>query len=74
MSGTSRVPVKFKQIADLKNTLSVSSSRPITEEERQITPGPSSGAVIGGILGALAFIGIIVGTVYYIRKRQEDGE
>ncbi|KAM6903247.1 PVR cell adhesion molecule related 2 like isoform 2-T2 [Lycodopsis pacificus] len=46
----------------------------VIEEERQITPGPSSGAVIGGILGALAFIGIIVGTVYYIRKRQEDGE
>ncbi|XP_068431412.1 PVR cell adhesion molecule related 2 like isoform X3 [Clinocottus analis] len=42
--------------------------------ERQPTPGPSSGAVIGGILGALAFIGIIVSTVFYVRKRREDGE
>lgn len=46
----------------------------VIEEERQITPGPSTGAVIGGILGALAFIGIIVGTYFFIRKRQEDGE
>ncbi|XP_034401311.1 tau-tubulin kinase 1-like [Cyclopterus lumpus] len=43
-------------------------------EERTITPAPSSGAVIGGILGSLAFIGIIVCIVFYIRKRQEDGE
>ncbi|KAK5854714.1 hypothetical protein PBY51_004886 [Eleginops maclovinus] len=44
------------------------------EEQRVITPGPSSGAVIGGILGALAFIGIIVGIIFFIRKHQEDGE
>ena len=47
---------------------------PTQEEERQITPGPSTGAVIGGILGALAFIGIIIGIIFFIRKRQEDGE
>ncbi|KAJ3582004.1 hypothetical protein NHX12_016001, partial [Muraenolepis orangiensis] len=29
-------------------------------------------AVIGGILGALALIGIIIGAVFFIRKRQED--
>ncbi|TKS89092.1 hypothetical protein D9C73_022477 [Collichthys lucidus] len=31
-------------------------------------------AVIGGILGALAFIGIIIGIIFYIRKRQEDAD
>lgn len=46
----------------------------LSEEERQITPGPPTGAVIGGILGALAFIGIIVGIILFIRKRQQDGE
>ncbi|XP_041665915.1 PVR cell adhesion molecule related 2 like isoform X2 [Cheilinus undulatus] len=45
----------------------------VIEEERQIS-GPSTGAVIGGILGALAIIGIIVGVIFFIRKRQEDGE
>ncbi|XP_040909665.1 PVR cell adhesion molecule related 2 like isoform X4 [Toxotes jaculatrix] len=46
----------------------------VVEERRQITPGPSTGAVIGGILGALALIGIIIGSVFFFRKRQEDGE
>lgn len=39
-----------------------------------MTPGPPTGAVIGGILGSLAFIGIIVGIIFFIHKRQEDGE
>ncbi|XP_008329200.1 PVR cell adhesion molecule related 2 like isoform X3 [Cynoglossus semilaevis] len=43
-------------------------------ERRQLTQGPSTGAVIGGILGALAVIGIIVGAVCFIRKRQDDTE
>ncbi|XP_042290583.1 PVR cell adhesion molecule related 2 like isoform X3 [Thunnus maccoyii] len=46
----------------------------IVNERQQITPGPPTGAVIGGILGALAFIGIIIGIIFFIRKRQEDGE
>ncbi|XP_074542377.1 PVR cell adhesion molecule related 2 like isoform X2 [Halichoeres trimaculatus] len=46
----------------------------VIEEERQITPGPSTGAIIGGILGALAILGIIIGVYFFIRKRQEDGE
>ncbi|XP_040909664.1 PVR cell adhesion molecule related 2 like isoform X3 [Toxotes jaculatrix] len=46
----------------------------VVVERRQITPGPSTGAVIGGILGALALIGIIIGSVFFFRKRQEDGE
>ncbi|XP_044190899.1 PVR cell adhesion molecule related 2 like isoform X2 [Thunnus albacares] len=46
----------------------------VNEERQQITPGPPTGAVIGGILGALAFIGIIIGIIFFIRKRQEDGE
>ncbi|KAG7500408.1 nectin-2-like isoform X2 [Solea senegalensis] len=48
--------------------------RPDEEERRQVTPGPSTGAVIGGILGALAFIGIIIGVIFYVRKRLEDDE
>ncbi|XP_056268506.1 PVR cell adhesion molecule related 2 like isoform X2 [Pseudoliparis swirei] len=43
-------------------------------DEKKVTPAPSSGAVIGGILGSLAFIGIIVVIVFYVRKRREDGE
>ncbi|XP_026155554.1 PVR cell adhesion molecule related 2 like isoform X2 [Mastacembelus armatus] len=46
----------------------------VIEERRQITSGPPTGAVIGGILGCLAFIGIIIATAFFIRKRQEDGE
>ncbi|XP_034747758.1 nectin-2-like isoform X2 [Etheostoma cragini] len=46
----------------------------VIEEKRQITPGPSSGAVIGGILGALVFISIIIGIIFFIRKRREDRE
>lgn len=46
----------------------------VIEEQRPVTLGPSSGAIIGGILGALAFIGIIVGIIFFIRKRLEDGE
>ncbi|XP_044027781.1 PVR cell adhesion molecule related 2 like isoform X3 [Siniperca chuatsi] len=46
----------------------------IVIEKRQITPGPSTGAVIGGILGALIFIAIIIGIIFFIRKRQEEGE
>lgn len=65
--------VKFKRLS-LSLSLSSLCLSPIQEEERQITPGPSTGAVIGGILGALVVIGIIVGIVYFIRKRQEDGE
>lgn len=46
----------------------------VIEEKRTITPGPSTGAVVGGILGALAFIGIIIGIIFFIRKRHEDAE
>ncbi|XP_054873877.1 PVR cell adhesion molecule related 2 like isoform X2 [Amphiprion ocellaris] len=46
----------------------------VIEEERQIIAAPSTGAVIGGILGALIFIGVIIGAIFLIRKRQEDGE
>ncbi|CAJ1083020.1 PVR cell adhesion molecule related 2 like isoform X2 [Xyrichtys novacula] len=46
----------------------------VIEEKRPTTPGPSTGAIIGGILGALAFIAIVVGIIFFIRKRQEDGE
>ncbi|XP_054619922.1 PVR cell adhesion molecule related 2 like isoform X3 [Dunckerocampus dactyliophorus] len=46
----------------------------IIEKERLISSGPSTGAIIGGILGALAVIGAIVGLVFFIRKRQEDAD
>ncbi|XP_029298956.1 PVR cell adhesion molecule related 2 like isoform X3 [Cottoperca gobio] len=63
-------------ICEVKNKHGASSHQitTIVIEKRQVTPGPSSGAVIGGILGALAFIGIIGGIIYFIRKRLEDGE
>ncbi|XP_069372164.1 PVR cell adhesion molecule related 2 like isoform X3 [Paralichthys olivaceus] len=46
----------------------------IVIEQRQITPGPATGAIVGGILGTLAFIGIVVGTVFFVRKHQEDAD
>ncbi|KAM9775811.1 poliovirus receptor-like isoform X2 [Syngnathus typhle] len=46
----------------------------VIEEERRIVPGPSTGAVIGGLLGALALIGIVVGLVFFIRRRQRDAD
>lgn len=47
--------------------------RPL-EKERLMAPGPSTGAVIGGLLGALAIIGIVVGLVFFVRRRQRDAE
>lgn len=47
---------------------------PIQEEKRKITPGPSTGAVIGGILGALVFIGIISGIIIFFFRKRQDGE
>uniref|UniRef100_A0A671TIC1 Nectin cell adhesion molecule 3 n=1 Tax=Sparus aurata TaxID=8175 RepID=A0A671TIC1_SPAAU len=46
----------------------------VIEEKRTMTPGPSTGAVIGGIAGSLLFIGLIIGIIFFIRKRQEDAE
>ncbi|XP_026203228.1 PVR cell adhesion molecule related 2 like isoform X3 [Anabas testudineus] len=46
----------------------------IVIERRQITSGASTGGVIGGILGVIALICLIITIVYFIRKRQEDGE
>ncbi|XP_028255899.1 PVR cell adhesion molecule related 2 like isoform X2 [Parambassis ranga] len=46
----------------------------VIEEKRQLIQGPPTGAVIGGILGALIFIGLIAGIVFFIRKHREDGE
>ncbi|XP_041867480.1 PVR cell adhesion molecule related 2 like isoform X3 [Melanotaenia boesemani] len=46
----------------------------VTEEERKMVQGPQTGAVIGGILGALLFIGLIVGVIFFIRKLQQDVE
>ncbi|XP_037330239.2 nectin-2 isoform X2 [Pungitius pungitius] len=64
-------------ICEVKNKRGASQHQITTkviETERLITPGPSSGAVIGGILGALAFIGIAVAIVFYIRKHRENRE
>lgn len=62
-------------VCEVKNKLGTSKNQITTfviEEKRQISQAPSSGAVIGGILGSLAFIGIIVGVIFYVRKRQQD--
>ncbi|XP_056154597.1 PVR cell adhesion molecule related 2 like [Lampris incognitus] len=63
-------------ICEVKNSLGVSRHQVTTVviEERKRTPGPATGAIIGGIIGSLALIGIIIGIVFFIRKRQEDGE
>lgn len=64
-------------ICEVKNKLGASKQQITTfviEEKRKLIKGPSTGAVVGGVLGALAFIGIVVGTIFLIRKRQEDGE
>lgn len=73
--------MKFKWTADNLLPLfslffiHVSSLCPLQEEERQLIQGPSTGAVIGAILGALIFICIvIIGTIFFIRNRQEDAE
>ncbi|KAM3596899.1 uncharacterized protein V6R79_022456 [Siganus canaliculatus] len=64
-------------ICEVKNEHGISKQQITTiviEEEREFTPGPPTGAVIGGILGTLVLIGIIIGIVFFIRKRREDGE
>uniref|UniRef100_A0AAV2K549 Uncharacterized protein n=1 Tax=Knipowitschia caucasica TaxID=637954 RepID=A0AAV2K549_KNICA len=42
------------------------------QEQRQTTDTPSTGAIIGGILGTLAVIAITVGVVHYVRKHHHD--
>lgn len=62
-------------VCEVKNKHGASSSHITTfviEEKREFIPGPPTGAVIGGILGSLVFIGIIVATVLLIRKHQDD--
>ncbi|RVE66784.1 hypothetical protein OJAV_G00110830, partial [Oryzias javanicus] len=44
-----------------------------TEKQEHPKP-PSTGAIIGGILGTLAVIGLISGIILYIRCRRDDGE
>ncbi|XP_030596398.1 PVR cell adhesion molecule related 2 like isoform X2 [Archocentrus centrarchus] len=65
-------------ICEVKNKLGSSRHQITTaviEEERQLIQGPSTGAVIGAVLGALIFICIIIiGSIFFIRNRQEDGE
>ncbi|XP_019726440.1 nectin-2-like [Hippocampus comes] len=46
----------------------------VIEKERLMAPGPSTGAVIGGLLGALAIIGVVVGLVFFVRRRQRDAD
>ncbi|KAF7644708.1 hypothetical protein LDENG_00217170 [Lucifuga dentata] len=53
--------------------LSPSASLLPTEEKKNIS-GLSTGAIIGGLFGALIFIGLIIGIVLLIRKRQDEGE
>lgn len=62
-------------VCEVKNKLGATRNQITTiviDEQRQMGDAPSTGAVIGGILGALAVIGIVTGVILYIRKRQED--
>lgn len=62
-------------VCEVKNKLGATKSQITTiviDEQRPTTEAPPTGAVIGGILGALAVIGTIAGAVLYIRSRQDD--
>ncbi|XP_056892947.1 PVR cell adhesion molecule related 2 like isoform X4 [Takifugu flavidus] len=64
-------------ICEVKNKQGTSRNQITTfviEEKREFTPGPNTGAVIGGILGSLIFIAIIVGIIFLIRNCQDDRE
>ncbi|XP_077599923.1 nectin-2-like [Stigmatopora nigra] len=45
----------------------------VIEKERRVAPGPSTGALIGAILGALAVVGVVAALVVFIRRRDADG-
>lgn len=62
-------------VCEVKNKLGATKNQITTiviDEKRLIGGAPPTGAVIGGILGALAVIGIITGVILYMRKRQDD--
>lgn len=62
-------------VCEVKNKLGATKNQITTiviDEQRPIGDAPSTGAVIGGILGVLALIGTITGVTLYIRNRQED--
>ncbi|XP_029701480.1 PVR cell adhesion molecule related 2 like isoform X3 [Takifugu rubripes] len=64
-------------ICEVKNKQGTSRNQITTfviEEKREFTPGPNTGAVIGGILGSLIFIAIIVGIIFLIRNCQDNRE
>lgn len=46
----------------------------VIEEKREPVHDPQTGALVGGILGTLIFIGIVVGIIFLIRKYQQDTE
>ncbi|XP_061753273.1 nectin-2-like [Nerophis ophidion] len=46
----------------------------VTEKQRAVSSGPATGAIIGGILGALAVLAAIVGLIFFIRRRRDDAE
>ncbi|XP_075868173.1 PVR cell adhesion molecule related 2 like isoform X3 [Nelusetta ayraudi] len=61
-------------ICEAKNKLGTGRQQmsTIVIEKRPIIPGPTTGAIIGGIIGALAFFGAIIGAVFLIRKCKDD--
>lgn len=63
-------------VCEVKNKLGVSKHQvtTIVIEEKKNIEGPPTGAIVGGILGALILLALIIGIVLFIRKRQDDGE
>ncbi|XP_061597358.1 PVR cell adhesion molecule related 2 like isoform X3 [Cololabis saira] len=62
-------------ICEVKNKRGVSRHQITTFViERQLIQGPSTGVIIGSVLGALIFIGIVIGFIFFIRKRHEARE
>ncbi|XP_075995264.1 PVR cell adhesion molecule related 2 like isoform X2 [Genypterus blacodes] len=63
-------------VCEVRNKLGVSKQQVTTiviEEEKSIAE-PQTGAIVGSILGALIFIALVIGIVFFIRKRQDGGE
>ncbi|KAM4539781.1 PVR cell adhesion molecule related 2 like isoform 2-T2 [Odontesthes bonariensis] len=46
----------------------------VIEEERKFIQGSSTGVIIGSVLGALIFVGLIIGLIFLFLKLQRDGE